>query len=390
MPDFLYNAPVSSRVFLLEDDPVVAGIIRSTMEEQGFAFFHAERVGGVIEAIRRFKPDAILLDVKLPDGDGFEVCTRIQADPELSPVPVIFLTGESKVDNRLKGFAAGGRDYVPKPFSVKELVARVRAHMAVKSRQDTLAGKIEEMTLRERVRRDLTDMIVHDLRAPLGSIMITLDMIHRGKLITSDEYLRLVKNANAAAEFLLFMINDMLDLGSGKVAAKMTDLDVKAFADRLNELFGPQLKRRSMTLETELPAEAVKLTTDPSLLLRVAVNLLSNAMHISLSGAVLRLKVSPAWDRQGRARLRLEVVDKGPGVPDEEKEKIFLKNYRLDVPETRDTPGKGIGLAFCRMACDTLGGRVWVEDAPGGGSKFVVEIPDAAPHAAAPAGAGAA
>lgn len=351
------------------------------MEEQGFEFLHAERVAGVLEAIRRFKPDVILLDVKLPDGDGFEVCTRIQADPELSPVPVIFLTAEGKVDNRLKGFAAGGRDYVPKPFSVKELVARVRAHMAVKSRQDTLTGKIEEMTLRERVRRDLTDMIVHDLRAPLGSIMITLDMIHRGKLITSDDYLRLVKSANAAAEFLLFMINDMLDLGSGSVAAKMADLDLKAFTDRLSELFTPQLKRRNMTLQAELPAEAVKLTTDPALLLRVAVNLLSNAMHISLSGAVLKLKASHAWARDGRGRLRLEVVDQGPGVPDAEKEKIFLKNYRLDIPETRDTPGKGIGLAFCKMACETLGGRVWVEDVPGGGSRFIVEIPDAAPNA---------
>jgi signal transduction histidine kinase len=143
---------------------------------------------------------------------------------------------------------------------------------------------------------------------------------------------------------------------------------------RLRSMFQPQIAGRKLKFQIELPEGGPKPVSDATLLMRVLANFLQNSIKFSQSGQTVSLRAAL---KDGR--LRFEVQDMGPGVPDAEKELVFDKFYRATHAQSRAAPGTGIGLAFCRLAAEQLGGRVWAEDAPGGGSVFAIEVPVDAP-----------
>lgn len=357
------------RVFLLEDEDVVVDWIRDGMEQEKWEFATLGVVAGAVEAIRAFSADILLLDLNLPDGQGFQVCEAMVKDPALSKIPVIILTSKEDIENRLKGFAAGARDYVTKPFMLQELLARMRAHLAIKEKQEGLEQELMEQNLRERVRQDVVDMIVHDLRTPLSTVKATFDLIRQNNIITNETYTRFVGYAEDSVDFALLMVSDLLDLSAGKLKPAASETALPELAKKLQTMFSLQFQAKKVTLQTEL-AGPLTLKTDPALLFRVLANLLNNALKFTSTGGKVTLRAQ-AQDK----KIRIEIVDSGVGIPDAEKEAIFEKFYRAKAATASSVPGSGIGLAFCRLAVKALGGRIGVVDAPGGGSCFFVELP---------------
>lgn len=364
------DSPTPPRVFMVEDDYYIMALVRDVLLGSGYEFVSADRLGGAMESLKRFDPDVVLLDVMLPDGEGFELCRKIRADPDVKDLPVIFLTTRTEIDSRLKGFGAGGNDYVAKPFAVPELVARLQAHLGAKLQRDKMMTALKEMTIRDRARQDMIDMVVHDLRAPVSTIKLTLQIVEAKGLITSDDYKHLIKIAEDAADFALLMVNDTIDLCSGKLNIDLKPIEPAFLEKRIGAMFADLTKGQQASLKMELPKTMPDTVSDPLVLCRVLVNLIGNAVKFSPQGGTVELKAYVDG-----ANVRFEVLDRGPGIPDAEKWNIFKKYYRVQNAASKNTPGAGIGLAFCRLACETLGGRIWVEDRPGGGSRFLVEVP---------------
>ncbi|MBI5624397.1 MAG: response regulator [Elusimicrobia bacterium] len=353
-------------IFMLEDDPTIAALVQDAVEMQGWQLVHRETCAGTLEAVKAAKPDIALLDVNLPDGEGYSVCEALRREAGCSAIPVIFLTSRGDVTSRLKGFSAGAQDYVTKPFLIQELVARVQAHLAIQARQAALSEELLKSRLHDRVRQDIMDMVVHDLSAPLGTVKLTLDMITTRGFVTDPAYARYLKSAENSLEYALVMIAGLLDLGAGTVKVEARALDYPGLVQRLQKMFGPQFEIKRVALDFVPPAAAVRLVSDQTLLFRILANLLSNALKFSPAGAAVSVRVAASG-----TGLRLEVTDAGTGIPASEKEAIFKKYHRASA----GVPGSGIGLAFCRMACEALKGRIRVEDAAPRGSRFVVELP---------------
>jgi len=361
------EAPRRLRIMVLEDDVASRDMVKFAMEREGLEFRGAGRTEGFIAGAKEFQPDIILLDVNLPDGDGYDVCRALRKEPALAEIPVVFLTSHGDIDSRLKGFDAGGQDYLSKPFSLEELVARVRAHLAVRRRADQLARERDTAVLRDRVRQDMLDTIVHDLRSPLGTILITLELVRESGLVTNTEYARILSNAERAAELTVLLVNDILDLGSGVLHPSPSKFVVASLLDRVQVLLAIQARRKSLALVFEVGDPAAEAVTDQTLVLRLLLNLVANAINHSPKESTVRVRLLTA-----EGRLRMEVLDQGPGVPEAERERIFEKYYRSKGPEG----GHGIGLAFCRMAAAALGGKVWAEAGKDGpGAHFVAELP---------------
>jgi signal transduction histidine kinase len=211
------------------------------------------------------------------------------------------------------------------------------------------------------------DMVVHDLSAPLGTVKLTLDMINARGLVTDPAYVRYLKSAENSLEYALVMIAGLLDLGSGTVRVETQPLEFPAMVQRLQKMFGPQFEIKKVSLDFEVPADGIRMVSDQTLIFRVLANLLSNALKYSPTGGRVVVRAL-----QAGTGLRLEVVDGGYGIPAAEKEPIFKKYHRV---ASGPIPGAGIGLAFCRMACEALNGRIWVEDVLPRGSRFVIELP---------------
>lgn len=352
------------RAFVVEDDAATARLLRAVLEKEGFAVRAHDRAEGAVVAAHETAPDVVLLDIGLPDGDGFELCAAMRADPALEKVPVIFLSALTDVESRLRSFAVGGHDFVPKPFAASELAARLHAQLRVR----------EEARQTEDIRRSVADMVVHDLKAPLGAIKIALTILQERLCLTDPALAKALKAAEASADLAVLMVNDLLDLGEGRLRVAPAAADLDGLLGRVSDTVAPLARRWGTELTLSASPAGASVRTDPMLVYRVMTNLLVNAVKFSAWGkgtAALEARID------GAGGLAFTVSDQGPGIPDEEKESVFLKYFRGQSARSTAAPGSGIGLSFCKLAVDALGGSIKVVDNVPKGSRFVVELPPA-------------
>jgi signal transduction histidine kinase len=217
----------------------------------------------------------------------------------------------------------------------------------------------------------MTKMMVHDLRSPLTNIIAALDVLEL--TVTDEQDQHVIELAHAGSARLLGLINSLLEIG--KLEAGQMPLNRKPVS--WNDLVQTACERvqviaasASVTMNVNVPEGLPQVDADTDIILRVLVNLLDNAIHFSPKDAAI--EVSVAWS-EGRHMAECRVSDRGPGVPLEYRERIFIKFFQLPGPRRRR--GTGLGLPFSRLAVEAHGGRIWVEDNLGGGSVFVFTLP---------------
>ena len=370
------------KILIIEDDMDIQVFAKTLLEGAGFT---VEACGTEQDGLRRFeemRPDLVVIDIGLPDGSGLEVCVAIRAGSK-EKVPVIFATARGDLQTRLKGFGAGAQDYIHKPFAFQELLARVKVHLDIKKSQEELVERAYNLELVNRARQDLVDMIVHDLKMPLSSIKGTLELIQARGLITAGDYKTLVSHAGTTADFMLLMLNDLLDIGLAQqkgLEPQNAPIDSEGMLQKLTTLFAVRSGRTNVKIKTTVDSSAANYQSDFNLVFRILVNLISNALSASRAGNEVEIQC-----RRAGEKVRLSVADRGPGVPDSDKTAIFEK-YKTTKPKSGlGDAGSGIGLSFCKLAAEAMKGKIWVEDRPGGGSVFILELPVTQPACPQPA-----
>jgi two-component system sensor histidine kinase/response regulator len=357
------------KILLVEDDLNIQGFATTVLESAGFEVEACDTLKRARELLKEGPKSLLIVDIGLPDGSGLELCRELKG----SGMPFLFLTGRGELKTRLEAFEAGAQDYIQKPFAVEELLARVKVHLRLKKSHDDLAKRNYDLELIERARRDVADMIVHDLKAPLTSIKGTLDIIESRGLITTQAHRQLLDTAGSAAEFMLLMLNDLLDVGHAEQAGlkvEPSDVDLRILSVKLKVLFSSRCERLGVPFVSRIPDDKRLVKTDRNLVFRILANLISNALPQSPRGSEIELSAEHA-----AGKVVLTVADRGRGVPDEQKQQIFEKYTTGHARGEVSGAGSGIGLTFCRLAVYALRGRIWVEDRPGGGSLFRVELP---------------
>ena len=333
-------APVAS-VLVVDDTVENLRVLSDLLGEQGYEVRAVTSGRQALQAVEHDPPDLILLDITMPDMDGFEVCRRLRATEWSKDVPVIFLTALTATPDKLRAFDAGGVDYVTKPFQFEEVLARVRTHVALRRAQTALADSYEGLRALERLRDDLVHMIVHDMRSPLTALQIDLNLL-KGPAAALDEVSRQgLQAALDSVKALNRMANDLLDvsrLEEGKMPIDRAEWDLTQIASEVRSALRSIDRERPIDIETAGPVRA---TCDGTLVRRVLENLVSNGIRHTPAGS--RIRISLASDR---GRVRVEVHDQGRGVPPEAREKIFDKFGALQARQDRSYHSVGLGLAF--------------------------------------------
>jgi len=356
---------------VLEDDEGLRFYVRELLASAGY---ETQCCGTVAEARRSFlanPPDLIVADIDLPDGNGMELCRELGVGLN-SDVRLIFLTGSGEMKLRLQAFRLGAHDYMVKPFAAEEFLARVQIHLANKKTSDELARQTQEVELRQRLRQTVTNMLVHDLRNPLTVIKGTLDLTLRRGLITEPQHRNLLASADNAADLMILMLNDILDIGQaerGTLKANISSVQLDPLMLKIRDIFEPECKKRQVRLESRVAPEAACLETDSNFLFRLLANLVFQALKVSPKGETVLLECA----RPG-GRPRLTVADRGPKLTDEEKKNCFPKPGGQD---SRCAPS--LGLTFCSVAAEVLKGDIRVENRPDGGRLYILDLPAAAP-----------
>ncbi|MEW5986506.1 MAG: ATP-binding protein, partial [Chloroflexota bacterium] len=253
----------------------------------------------------------------------------------------------------------------------------VHAKSIVTSSQELLQWihhDISEQLELQALREDLMAMLLHDLQNPLGNIIASLELIGYELNPSENEHLATMLDiAKRSSERLRVLIRSLLDvsrLEAGEAIAERRPVHLPRLVEEAAEFVQPSLLRRRLTLRLKLEPDLPAVYVDEDMIRRVLTNLMDNATKFSEDGKGITVEASSLFEE---TRLLVSVSDQGPGIPDEYRQLIFDKFQRLPGKDARK--GMGLGLAFCRLAVEAHGGRIWVTDAPGGGAKFNFTLP---------------
>ena len=358
-------------ILMVDDNPVNLQVLTSMLKQSGWRPrpVTSGRLG--LQAARNEPPDLILLDVNMPDMNGYEVCEALKADARLADIPVIFVSALGETMDKVKGFAVGGVDYVTKPFQLDEVRARVAAHLELRRQQRELRTNYEKLRERERLRDSLVHMIVHDLRSPLTAISAYLELFAQEATKLGAETQEDIASAMHATRNMVRMINGILDVS--KMEAQMMKLDlrecdlVQVVAASMNDLESLVGARR---LAFERPAAPARALADQEIVARIVQNFLANALRFTPSDGEIRVGVVVEEEQ-----VRVFVADTGPGIAPDFHRSIFDKFAQVGGPASSRNRSTGLGLAFCKMAVDAHGGHIGVDSELGKGSNFWFTLP---------------
>lgn len=358
-------------IMVVDDTPANLGLLERMLRERGYQVRAFPRGDLALSAASRNPPDLVLLDIRMPGMDGFEVCARLKADEALREIPVIFLSALSEVQDKVKAFAVGGVDYVTKPFQVEEVHARVETHLNLCRRSRQLREAYDKLRELEALRDNLIHMIAHDMRSPLMTIWGGLELIGDGLDDLPGEDRDVLEMARSAAEDLTGMIDDMLDISrmeSGELPIHPAKICIGEVARGAVASLGVQARIKDITLHS--PGQTGYVRADADILRRVLVNLLMNAIKFSPEGTHVRVTV-----REEVGRVRVGVTDEGRAVPEAYREKIFHKFGQLNSRKEGQKHSTGLGLAFCKLMIEAHGGHIGVTGGADGGNEFWITLP---------------
>jgi signal transduction histidine kinase len=371
-------------ILVADDVPANVELLCDQLATLGYRVETAIDGPSAVEACFSKKPDLCILDVSMPAGSlgvddrstGFEVCRRIKRDPRTARIPVIFVTALNDTTDRVKAIEAGGDDFLTKPHNRQILGARLRSLLRLKFATDALEESYRKLRELEKVRDDLMKMIVHDLKSPLTSVLAALEMVLDGDFGgVSEPQRRALGDAEAKAEDLLALIEDLLEVA--RIEETSIQLDVQAIAPAalLTEILHEwemRLAQEEATATMDVADDAPVFHADKGLVKRVVSNLIQNALTHSPRNVTIALRARHDGATDG---VLFTVADNGPGIPKEYHEIIFRKFEQAKTPSAPRVRSSGLGLAFCKLAVEAHGGRIWVQSAEGKGSQFHFTLP---------------
>jgi signal transduction histidine kinase len=362
------------RILVVDDERLNRRILSAILQPEGFEVVEADSGEQALERYALAPPDLVLLDVVLPGMNGFDACRNLRARYGDSAAPVIFITAKSESDDVVEGLAAGGVDYLPKPIRAKEALARIHAHLQIRALLAEQRLLVEQLSSANSAKNRLLGMAAHDLRNPLASIRGLAEFLRDGVVgPLSPDQLDLVKTIHSASQEMLLLVNELLDVatieaGELKIAPEPTDMvEIVSKAVYLANIEATKKQTKIVMLSRERPPPC---RLDPNKIRQVVDNLLTNAVKFSPPGSTIDVEVAAL-----NGSLVVAVRDQGPGIPENERYKLFKDFGRTSVQPTGGEKSTGLGLAICRKIVDAHHGTITAENLPGRGCVFRVTLP---------------
>ena len=389
-------------ILIVDDTPENLQVLSATLSDRGYKVRGAIKGTIALRAARSSAPDLILLDIKMPDMTGYEVCEQLKADPLTIEIPVIFISALDEAIDKVKAFQVGGVDYITKPFQVEEVLARVEHQLTIKRLQKQLLAQnlqLQEEIL-ERIKAEeaaaaaskaksqFVANMSHELRTPLNAILGFAQVMMRDIHLSSEqvENLRII---NRSGEHLLELINDVLDLSkieAGIIGLYETSFDLYRLLDGMEEMFQIKAEQKNVLLNFIVEPDVPQYIKSDEKKLRVCLtNLLGNAIKFTSVGSVtLRVQVqnysssliaSSINDEQSTTNyyLLFEVQDTGSGIAALEIETLFDAFVQAEAGQ-KSAEGTGLGLTITRNYVELMKGEITVSSIVGLGTIFKFNI----------------
>lgn len=378
----------AATILHIDDKEANRYVIRRVLEREGYRVLEAGSGETGLQLTRTESPDLVILDVKLPGINGFEVCQRIKTDPTLRFTPVLHLSSYyNKVEDKAHGLQEGADAYLISPIEPIELVATVRALLRVKRAEQALAESIvkeqtarreaerlyEEAKQANKIKDEFLATLSHELRTPLAAILGHAELLLAGPCLNDDHRHSLEvigRNAKAQSE----LIDDLLDISritSGKLLVERLEVDLAAVLKAAIQVVELAASAKQIHIQTEFPDAKVPVSGDRARLQQVFWNLLSNAVKFTERGGTLH--VTMAVDGPN---VSVAIRDSGMGIDPGFLPHVFERFRQENASTTKTHGGLGLGLAICKHLVELHGGMIEAQsEGLGQGATFIVRLP---------------
>ena len=344
-------------VLVVDDNAINLKVIANFLSRANYKVLVADDGYGAIELAQTAKPDIILLDVTMPGIDGYETCARLKNNAQTRKIPVLFLSARSETQDKVRGFQAGGADYITKPYQEPDVLARVTTQLTL-SRQK---AELEQMIAhRERFMK----IAAHDLRNPLAVIIFLAG--------TESAPGNVFDKIERAGNQMKSIIDDFLSLQIVQKNDAQATFDLGETTCHVLEQQQPSAQNKGITITLEPFPSNLAARGSSNHAHQILTNYTSNAVKYSPLHTRVTMRIldqDTAW--------RVEVQDQGPGVPLSERSNLFVEFARISTRPTAGESSTRLGLSVVRKLAETLGGKSGASFPESGGSIFWFEIPKA-------------
>lgn len=366
--------PSEYKILIVDDVMSNVLLLKVLLTNEKFAIATASNGRQALEQVEKENPDLVLLDVMMPDMSGFEVAQHLKSNPQTAEIPIIFLTALNSTADIVKGFQVGANDFISKPFNKEELIIRVTHQISLVAAKRLILSKTEELQRTIAGRDKLYSVIAHDLRSPMGSIKMVLNMLILNlpaEKIGIEMY-ELLTMANQTTEDVFSLLDNLLKWTKsriGKLNVVYQDVDLVEVTDGVIEIFSMVASLKKIRIH-EMKPEKMMVNADIDMLKTVVRNLLSNAIKFSKENSEVLVKMEEV---DGMAVV--SVQDYGCGISEEGQKKLLHTDTHFSTFGTNNEEGSGLGLLLCKDFVVKNGGKLWFTSKEGEGSIFSFSIP---------------
>lgn len=366
--------PSEYKILIVDDVMSNVLLLKVLLTNEKFAIATASNGRQALEQVEKENPDLVLLDVMMPDMSGFEVAQHLKSNPNTADIPIIFLTALNSTADIVKGFQVGANDFISKPFNKEELIIRVTHQISLVAAKRLILSKTEELQRTIAGRDKLYSVIAHDLRSPMGSIKMVLNMLILNlpsEKIGAEMY-ELLTMANQTTEDVFSLLDNLLKWTKsqiGKLNVVYQDVDLVEVTDGVIEIFSMVASLKKIRIH-EMKPEKMMVNADIDMLKTVVRNLLSNAIKFSKENSEVLVKMEEV---DGMAVV--SVQDYGCGISEEGQKKLSHTDTHFSTFGTNNEEGSGLGLLLCKDFVVKNGGKLWFTSKEGEGSIFSFSIP---------------
>lgn len=332
-------------ILIVDDNPNNVQLLKAVMTMRGFDVLVAKNGLHALETVKAELPDLILLDIMMPEMDGFEACQKLKESPATQNIPIIFLTAKSHIDDIMKGFELGAVDYITKPFSSNELVARVEIHLKLKFSQETVIRQRNEL-------REMIQILCHDLSNPLGAVISSFELAeYDSDYLTNNKHL-ILSYVRRQYE-IIGLVRELRSIAEEKSVFSLIPVDVTKAVNESIETLQYQLTRKNIKAVVALEENTYVLAEKVSLINSVLNNLLTNAIKFSYPDSTITVA-----SQKKNGKVLISISDQGMGMPNDLKNKIYAIDRRNTRFGTMGEKGTGFGMPLVKKFVSEYGGVI--------------------------------
>jgi DNA-binding response OmpR family regulator len=358
----------SKYILIVDDNPHNLKLLGNTLQHEGYKLAAAMSGDEALEILESSPVDLILLDVMMPGTDGFETCQKIKKNKEWAEIPVIFITALNDIQNLVRAFDSGGADYITKPFQQRELLARVKTHIELRTIHQELQNTI--------IARDkLYSLVAHDIRSPLATIITLMEGLETTPF-ESKEFYQLIEELNVTTRETFEMLEDLLIWAKNQIGTIQPNKEVVVVEEVVQELI-PLLERQTEKKDIELihtfPPNFT-LLVDRKMFKTVLRNLVSNSIKFTPKGGEIKI-----MGKLKGQTSSVEIIDTGIGMTAEISNQLKENTNYWSTTGTEGEKGSGLGLKLCSEFIRKNSGELDIDSIPGCGTNFKILFPTLTP-----------